>query len=62
MFTDWDFIFDAMEYHCCRKNEPAHNTPDSKIYGANMGPTWVLSAPGGTHVDPMNLAIRDRNQ
>ena len=23
-----------------------------------MGPTWVLSAPGGTHVGPMNLAIR----
>ena len=24
-----------------------------------MGPTWVLSAPGGTHVSPINLAIRD---
>ena len=24
-----------------------------------MGPTWVLSAPGGPHVGPMNLAIRD---
>ena len=23
-----------------------------------MGPTWVLSAPDGPHVDPMNLAIR----
>ena len=23
-----------------------------------MGPTWVLSAPGGSHVSPMNLAIR----
>ena len=22
-----------------------------------MGPTWVLSSPGGSHVDPMNLAI-----
>ena len=31
---------------------------DSRIHGANMGPTWVLSAPDGTHVDPMNLAIR----
>ena len=20
------------------------NTPDSKVHGANMGPTWVLSA------------------
>ena len=23
--------------------------PDSKVHGANMGPTWVLSAPGGPH-------------
>ena len=33
--------------------------PDSKIHGANMGPTWVLSAPDGPHVGPMNLAIRE---
>ena len=33
--------------------------PDSKVHGANMGPTWVLSAPDGPHVGPMNLAIRD---
>ena len=32
--------------------------PDSKVHGANMGPTWVLSAPIGPHVGPMNLAIR----
>ena len=32
--------------------------PDSKVHGANMGPTWVLSAPYGPHVGPMNLAIR----
>ena len=31
---------------------------DSKVHGANMGPTWVLSAPGGPHVGPINLAIR----
>ena len=31
---------------------------DSKVHGANMGPTWVLSAPDGPHVGPMNLAIR----
>ena len=23
---------------------------DSKVHGANMGPTWVLSAPDGPHV------------
>ena len=33
--------------------------PDSKVHVANMGPTWVLSAPGGPHVGPMNLAIRE---
>ena len=32
--------------------------PDSKVPGANMGPTWVLSAPDGPHDGPMNLAIR----
>ena len=35
--------------------------PDSKVHGANMGPTWVLSAPDGPHVGPMNLAIRDHH-
>ena len=28
--------------------------PDSKIHGANMGPTWVLSVPDGPHVGPHN--------
>ena len=35
------------------------NNPDSKVRVANMGPTWVLAAPGGSHVGPMNLAIRE---
>ena len=30
---------------------------DNKVHGANMGPTWVLSAPDGPHVGTMNLAI-----
>ena len=30
--------------------------PDSKVHGANMGPTWVLSAPYWPHVGPVNLA------
>ena len=33
--------------------------PDSKVRVANMGPTWVLASPGGPHVGPMNLAIRE---
>ena len=45
-------------------NEPhvssnIQDIPDSKVHGANIGPTWVLSAPDGPHVGPMNLAIRD---
>ena len=32
---------------------------DSKVHGANIGPNWVLPAPDGPHVGPMNLVIRD---
>ena len=32
--------------------------PDGKVLGAQVGPTWVLWAPGGPHLGPMNLAIR----
>ena len=35
------------------------NITDSKVLGANMGPTWALLAPNGPHVGPMKLAIRD---
>ena len=31
--------------------------PYNKVHGASMGPTWVLSAPDGPHIGPMNLAI-----
>ena len=34
--------------------------PDSKVHGANVGPTWVMSAPDGPHGGPVNLAIRKR--
>ena len=30
---------------------------DSKVHGANVGPTWILWATDGPHVGPMNLAI-----
>ena len=36
--------------------------PDSKGHGANMGPTWVLSSPGGLHVGPMNFATWELTQ
>ena len=35
------------------------SNPDSNVHGANMGPTWVLSAPDGPHVGHMKLAIRE---
>ena len=35
------------------------SNPYSKVHGANMGPTWVLSTPDAPHVGPMNLAIRE---
>ena len=40
-------------------NYSLESNPDSKVHGANMGPTWVLSAPDGPHDGPTNLAIRE---
>ena len=40
----------------------SHVIPDSKVHGANMGSTWVLWAPDGPHVGPMNLVNRDVSQ
>ena len=34
-----------------------HESPDSKVHGANMGPIWGRQDPGGPHVGPMNFAI-----
>ena len=31
--------------------------PNSKVHGANMGPTWGRQDPGGPHAGPMKLAI-----
>ena len=43
-----------------RQHADQSGYPDSKVHGANMGPTWVLSVHDGPHVDPVNLAIRVR--
>ena len=32
-------------------------SPDSKVYGVNMGHIWGRQEPSGPHVDPMNLSI-----
>ena len=33
--------------------------PESKVHGANRGPIWGRQDPGGPHVGPMKIAIRD---
>ena len=35
------------------------NTPDSKVHGANMGPTWGRQDPGVPHVGHVKLAVWD---
>ena len=35
----------------------SYAVPDSKVHGANMGPTWGQQDPGGSHIGPMNFAI-----
>ena len=35
------------------------STPESKVHGANMEPTWGRQDPDGPHVGPMNFAIWD---
>ena len=38
---------------CGMPQPPSNISPYSKVRGAKMGPTWVLSAPGGPHISPM---------
>ena len=38
-----------------------YNAPDIKVHGDKMGPTWVLSAQGGSHLDPVDIAIWGTN-
>ena len=40
--------------HCIRYND---DYPDSKVHGANVGPTWVRPAPGVPHFGPTNFDI-----
>ena len=69
MFDDYQFklyhlyyitsIMPTFGLYCSYGHVHCILIPDSKIHGANMGPAWVMSAPGGPHVGPINLAIRD---
>ena len=38
--------------------DPEGRNLDSKVDGANMGPTWILLAPDEPYVGPINLATR----
>ena len=60
--TSWALCERVSFNHRCEKRSDFDVVPDSKIRGANMGPTWVLLAPNGPHVGPMNLTIRDGNR
>ena len=42
-----------------RYSATEQRTPDNKVHVANMRPNWVLSAPGGPHGGPRNVAVRD---
>ena len=50
------FKYEVLEPYKLAKLD--HHCPDNKVHVTNMGPTWVLSAPGGPHVGPMDLVIR----
>ena len=39
----------------CQKKSAKCVVPDTKVHGANMGPTWVLLAPVGSHVGPRRV-------
>ena len=48
MHVGWMAAFTVNLWFCC-------NVPDSKVHGANMGPTWVLSAQMGPMLAPWTL-------
>ena len=58
MAVSWSAINTRKCSHNCRRFFYSEN-PDSKVRVAKMGPTWVLAAPGGPHLGPANLAIRE---
>ena len=65
LYKSWNVVCETLLRHCSQRQKKwVHVSlsrsadPDNKVHGANMGPTWVLSAPDGPHVGPMNLAMR----
>ena len=50
-------VFSCVTCNGLFKWNEIHSIPENKVNGSNIGPTWVLSAPDGPQVGPMNLAI-----
>ena len=57
--TDWKLLCGTLCVKDCTNVLINCDMPNNKVRGLNMGLAWVLSAPDGPHVGPMNLAIRD---
>ena len=57
MFISYYYVMPKDESHTQIASDKS--IQDSKVRGANMGPTWVLPAPEEPHIDPMNLVIWD---
>ena len=57
LLTKFDYFTWRLSMHSHIWARFLYLNPDSKIHVANMGASWVLSAPGGPHVGPMNLAV-----
>ena len=57
----WTYVHNTLLYKSnpCIYQWKQHDTPDSKVHGANMGPIWGRQDPGGPHIGPMNFAIWD---
>ena len=57
------FIGDRLLCYSSECNSPKGQvSPDNKVHGANMGPTWVVSAPDGPHVGPVKLVMQGPQQ
>ena len=56
------FLALAVSLLSCEYHENHTNGPDNKVHGANMGPTWVLSAPGWDPCCPCEPCYHWRRQ
>ena len=56
-FGDVNMVLKMAHFHKSSRPQWVNSHPDSKVYGAYMGPTWNRQDPGGPHVGPMILAI-----